>query len=71
MPMKPVNGLDVLLICAPRKVLKEVDFRGKRKMSGEGVCISSVVTVPTSFCGIGKIVAEDSFHTDCTGCGGE
>lgn len=69
--MKPVNGLDVLLICAPRKVLKEVDLRGKRKMSGEWVFGSSVVTVPTSFCGIGKIVAEDSFHTNCTGCCGE
>lgn len=69
--MNPVNGLDVLLICAPRKVLKEVDLRGKRKMSGKWMFISSVVTVPTSFCGIGKIVAEDSFHTDCTGCGGD
>lgn len=29
-----MDGLEVVLVCAPRKVLKEVDLRGKRKMSG-------------------------------------
>ena len=27
-PIKPMDGLEVVLVCAPRKVLKEVDLRG-------------------------------------------
>ena len=64
-PIKPVDGLEVVLVCAPRKLLKEVDLRGKRKMSKDPKWLWNVVTIPRSFCGIGKVIGEGQYHENC------